>query len=261
MKPILFNTEMVKAILDGRKTATRRVVKPRYLEGEAGFFVVTDKYTGEFRYIETYDEEEGGTDRRINPPYKPGDILYVRETFACDGFDGEEDVYVYRADVDECDRVVWGDIEKKEWAPSSDYRWHPSIHMPKEAARIFLRVTNVRVERLQEIDGLGAFNEGAVAQMPGACLPPKKPESYDKWSDTKKHDYLRSMATSTYIAKLEFANRLIEAFAALWDSTIKPADLSRDGWDANPWVWVIEFERCEKPEEELPESKKGGPTS
>ena len=210
MKPILFNTEMVRAILDGRKTVTRRLVKPRYREGEAGFYVVTEKYTGDFRYIETYDEDESGTDRRINPPCFPGDILYVREKFACDGFNGYEFTYVYWTDVDDCGRVVWGDDEKGEWAPSSDYRWRPSIHMPKEAARIFLRVTDVRVERLQQImdDPPGLNNQIVREGCKYGC-----------------------------------------DFIALWDGTIKPADREVYGWTANPWVWVIEFERCEKPEE------------
>ena len=84
-------------------------------------------------------------------------------------------------------------------------RWHPSIHMPKEAARLFLRATGVRVERLQDIDDDGVVAEGL---------------------------------------------KIGDAFDVLWDSTIKPADLPLYGWDANPWVWVIEFERCEKPTEQ-----------
>lgn len=208
MKPILFNTEMVQAILDGRKTVTRRAVKPRYLEGEAGFYVVTSKESGEFLYIETYDEDERGTDRRINPPYNAGDVLYVREKFAHDGFDGEKDVYVYWADVDDVGRVVWGDLDEGEWAPASDYNWKPSIHMPKEAARIFLRVTDVRVERLQEITDVGAKAEG--------------------------------------VSPIGAPRR---QFAVLWETTVKEETHSAYGWAANPWVWVIEFERCEKPKE------------
>lgn len=210
MKPILFSTEMVKAILDGRKTVTRRLVKPTPPEN-ARLELAGDKRHA----MDLSIEIPGPDDHRIyTPQYLPGDVLYVRETFACDGFDGEKDVYVYRADVDECDRVVWGDIEEGEWAPSSDYRWQPSIHMPKEAARIFLRVTDLRVERLQEIGN--CIKEG---------IPP----------GTHATAHMNEMDERS-------------AFAYLWNSTIKPEKLSTYGWDANPYVWVIEFERCEKPE-------------
>lgn len=210
MKPILFSTEMVKAILDGRKTVTRRLVKPTPPEN-ARLELAGDKRHA----MDLSIEIPGPDDHRIyTPQYLPGDVLYVRETFACDGFDGEKDVYVYRADVDECDRVVWGDIEEGEWAPSSDYRWQPSIHMPKEAARIFLRVTDLRVERLQEIGN--CIKEG---------IPP----------GTHATAHMNEMDERS-------------AFASLWNSTIKPEKLSTYGWDANPYVWVIEFERCEKPE-------------
>lgn len=212
LKPILFNTDMVRAILDGRKTATRRIVKAPVLysgtEPPSRIFRDSDLFQFQWNTGKTI----GGFS--IKPPYLPGDVLYVRETFACDGFDGEKDVYVYRADVDECDRLVWGDIEKNEWAPISDYHWHPSIHMPKEAARIFLRVTDVRVERLQEIGN--CIKEG---------IPP---------------------GTHATAHMNEIDER--SAFASLWNSTIKPEKLSTYGWDANPYVWVIEFERCEKPE-------------
>jgi len=215
LKPILFNTDMVRAILDGRKTATRRIVKAPVLysctEPPSRIFRDGDLFQFQWNTGKTV------AGFAIKPPYLPGDILYVRETFACDGFDGEKDVYVYRADVDECDRIVWGDIEKNEWAPSSDYHWHPSIHMPKEAARIFLRVTDVRVERLQDITVAGLQQEGIL------------PEGY-----------LSQFAVMT--------SDCYERWKALWDSTVKPAVLSLYGWEANPYVWVIEFERCEKPE-------------
>lgn len=210
MKPILFSTEMVKAILDGRKTVTRRLVKPTPPEN-ARLELVGDKRHA----MDLSIEIPGPDDHRIyTPRYLPGDVLYVRETFACDGFDGEREVYVYRADVDECDRIVWGDIEKNEWAPSSDYHWHPSIHMPKEAARIFLRVTDLRVERLKAI------------------------------GDCTKEGIKPGTHASAHMNEIDERAE----FAHLWDSTVKPADLTRYGWAANPWVWVIDFERCEKPE-------------
>ena len=204
VKPILFNTDMVRATLEGVKTETRRLVKPIPPEN-ARLELIGDRRTA----MDLSIEIPGPNDRRIyTPPCLPGDILYVREKFACDGFDGEESIYVYWTDVDDCDRVVWGDLEEREWAPSSDYHWRPSIHMPKEAARIFLRVTDLRVERLQEIDGAGIKAEGTSGRF-GATRG---------------------------------------AFIDLWNSTVKRTERHQYGYRANPWVWVIEFERCEKPE-------------
>lgn len=109
---------------------------------------------------------------------------------------------MYRADYTDAEKYY---KNGKEVA----IRWHPSIHMPKEAARIFLRVTNVRVERLRDMTDDDAEAEG--------CF-----------------DY-----TSTALG-----------FPDVWDSTIKKSDLDCYGWNANPWVWGIEFERCDKPESE-----------
>ena len=100
-----------------------------------------------------------------------------------------------------------------------DARWHPSIHMPKESARIWLKVTDVRVERLQEITGASIQKEGIEV-------------------DQKE-----------YASKFDFISELFLLFQRLWDSVVKKSDLDRYGWDASPYVWVIEFERCEKPEE------------
>ena len=207
MKPILFNTEMVRAILDGRKTVTRRVVKPKFRPDEASFCVVTNKHTGEFVRIEYWDEYEEVT-RFMPEPYRPGDILYVRETWRrseirCDG--GAE--FFYYSD---------GASDASNKPDTGRMKWRPSIHMPREAARIFLRVTDVRVERLQEIKEDGA-------QAEGLCVG---------WSSTPK-------SSKSCSAR--------QAFMWLWDSTIKPADRERYGWAANPFCWVIEFEKCEKP--------------
>lgn len=189
IKPILFNTEMVRAILDGRKNCTRRLVKPE----PQGYFEVSE----EPLYIYDTDGNQG----KITPPYQPGNILYVRETWCDDRSFTHDDTpgqYFYRAD---------GLYPRKGDNVILNAKWHPSIHMPKEAARIWLKVTNVRVERLHDMTDDDAEAEG--------CF-----------------DY-----TSTALG-----------FPDVWDSTIKKSDLDRYGWDASPWVWVIEFERCEKPE-------------
>lgn len=188
--PILFNMEMVRSILDGRKSCTRRIIKPQ----PQGYFEVSE----EPLYIYDTDGKQG----KITPPYQPGDILYVRETF-----------------IQAAAHIFWYKADDKPWM-SKDLLWKPSIHMPKEAARIWLKVTDVRVERLQDITGLSVQKEGIE-------LDPKECAS-----------------------KFDFITELFLLFQRLWDSTIKKSDLDRYGWDANPYVFVIEFERCEKPKEE-----------
>lgn len=210
MKPILFNTDMVRAILDGRKTVTRRAVKPRFRVGEQSWQVITEKHSGKYVRIEYLDEWEDVT-RYMKEPFLPGDILYVRETFC--RFDPDHIVdgnkYAYYADATpESERI------RKEYG----YKWRPSIHMPKEAARLFLRVTDVRVERLQDITEDQAHVEGCY--------------SY------------RDLLDGVDSANFDLTAR--DAFGDVWESTIKPADRPIYGWEANPWVWVIEFERISK---------------
>ncbi len=212
IKPILFNTEMVRTILDGRKTCTRRLVK--FLPGE------NSQWTGYIKDgLMLYNGRNEPCIRKV--PYQPGDIMYVRETWQyLYELDGNEQIiegtgkYYYAAtDAIPFDTYVDASGVTHERVP-----WHPSIHMPKEAARIWLKVTNVRVERLQEITEVGIQKEG-VEVDPKEC-----------------------------VGKFDFISELFLLFQRLWDSTIKKSDLDRHGWDANPYVWVIEFERCEKPE-------------
>ncbi len=220
IKPILFNTEMVRAILDGRKTCTRRVIKPQPDEKHTyplGF--VND--STEINDIGSFGfgmSEYGGLIQYAKPPYQPGDILYVRETW-CLRYDGEK--YFYKADKNT-------PREEKRLIDYNNTSWHPSIHMPKEAARIWLRVTDVRVERLQDITYNGALREGSegircdhVALGVHGCTDCMN----TGWIEPPQVEFMQ-----------------------IWNSTIKKSDLDRYGWDASPWVWVIEFERCEKPE-------------
>lgn len=242
--PILFNTEMVKAILYGMKSCTRRLIKPQSDEKHTyplGF--VTDstekKDVGCFGFgIDEY----GGSVQYAKPPYQPWDILYVRETWT-----EECGKYYYRADyesdyLDPCETLSGGYPASCRNHPGCDgcmatstrIHWHPSIHMPKEAARIWLKVTDVRVERLQGIEEDGVWDEGFRFKPP--CLH----QTWVTYCDldgpcTSKIKYC-DMSSGELFGKV------------LWDSTIKKSDLDRYGWDANPWVWVIEFERCEKPE-------------
>lgn len=222
IKPILFNTEMVRAILDGRKTCTRRVIKlPENMDGvPVGKSGDSSNPLG-FMY-------PGGIKR---PPYHPGDILYVRETwehFECCCCEGDEHGNCYREPQQSALNKSCGCYMYRATDEIyGDARWHPSIRMPKEAARIWLKVTDVRVERLQDITPKGAESEGVGNLF------------YDDIGYGEKN-YGTEVDPEYGIAK--------EQFAWLWESTIKKSDIDRYGWDASPWVWVIEFERCEKPE-------------
>ena len=203
-KPVLFNTDMVKAILDGRKTVTRRRV------GEKVCIVREDQkinknLNGEFELYNITTRCGLPQNVFFKPPYQPGDILYVRETWSELSFG-----YVYKADGENIDHL--GNVIK----------WRPSIRMPKEAARIFLKVTDVRVERLQDITNEQILKEGVN-------------------KDAIRH-YIKQMPSET--GEWIRAVYLVE-WSQLWDSTIKRTDLNRYGWEANPWVWVIEFKRVE----------------
>lgn len=193
IKPILFNTEMVEAILEGQKTQTRRTVKQPPIVGD----IMRDEKGW-------YYEDGTRNGHSLIPQFSTGDILWVRETWGklteCDVFppyELHEERFIYRADRGDPDHF--------------QAKWHPSIHMPKEAARIFLRVKDVRVERLQDMDEDAAIAEG-IADSPAGTDSP------------------------------------LLRFTELWDKTIRREDLREFGYHANPWVWVIEFERCEKPE-------------
>lgn len=197
IKPILFNTEMVRAILDGRKTCTRRLprkqIEEKYIEYDEWVQAVAVPGCTYLREKEFYTQY---------PPYQPGDLMYVRETF-----------------IQVAAHTFWYKADDNSWI-SEGLHWKPSIHMPKEAARIWMKVTDVRVERLQDITEDGAKTEGA------------------NWKNGKNVGWEEKMKRTA-----------TERFAEIWNSTIKKSDLDRYGWAANPWVWVIEFERCEKPEE------------
>lgn len=209
MKPILFNTEMVRAILDGRKTVTRRVVKlpSNVKKQDNGLLTLfTEGECYENNRIEDIVEY-------LKQPFKVNDILYVRETWREHIRPlGSPKSYGYRAATDDRAACL--------------FDWKPSIHMPKEAARIFLKVTGVRAERLQDMKKEDCEREGLedfckrCAELFGTC-------------DCCANE-----------------GGIIEYFKNLWDSTIKKDQLQYYSWDANPYVWVIEFEVIDKAAEE-----------
>lgn len=204
--PILFNTEMVRAILDGRKTVTRRLVK--FLSRK------NPNWTG---YVKDGLMLYNGRNEPCikKAPYQPGDILYVRETWkkAPNGY------YYY----EDWQRDDIADVTK----------WKPSIHMPKEAARIWLKVTDVGVERLQEMKPVDVIKEGAYP---------------DCWDCLNTYGESGSQCCYGTEEQCSQCDEVMMEWEKLWNSTIKKSDLDCYGWNANPWVWEIEFERCEKPE-------------
>lgn len=210
IKPILFNTQMVQAILDGRKTTTRRIVKGNINDLDligTGSSKCNDTFdTTLFGKLDKEKVWNSDVKERVKAPYMPGDILYVRETWGISNPLGDfarnnrTAEYVYKAGYSKGERIPMVREQEKNLGV-----WKPSIHMPKDAARIFLKVTSARVERLQDITEDGIRAEEITEEWP--------PHAMDK-------------------------------FRKLWDSTTKEYR-----WETNPWVWVIEFERCDKPNE------------
>jgi len=238
MKPIIFSTPMVQAILDGRKTQTRRVIKAPVLRNvREPDEVLFDGKICKFNWHG--DDVIGGFE--IKPKYQPGDILWVRETwrvgawnentgciavdYKADGFARREWIEIKNPELFEqywiqsTDDAVKAGLEtdsdgQYHWEPGKGpTRWRPSIFMPREAARIFLRVTNVRVERLQEITEEDARAEGCSTKILN-----------DGWKNI-----------GTLTARDEFI--------ALWEHLNAKRGL---GWDRNPWVWVYEFEKISR---------------
>lgn len=217
MKPILFNTDMVQAILQNRKTVTRRIAFPN---GDLQECMSRDNQAGWIFRGRLYENWYSAMKAKQGPMslcrFRPGDVLYVRETWKqatgdpAGGGYALFDTYVYKADGKAKDDYPLDGLMVED-------RWHPSIHMPKEAARLFLLVTGVRLERLQAIKPEECVDEGAV----------KRPYY------TRRGD-------------LVVVGRYKKEFANLWDSTVKKSDLDRFSWEANPWVWRITFEKREK---------------
>lgn len=178
--------------------------------------------------------------------YKRGDVLYVRETWA---------KISDWATVDPSVGIPDGFIYREEWPDGEDGpKWRPSIHMPREAARIFLRVTDVRVERLQDITVDGINAEGVDVEPPEICRneapSDEQREKYNRLSAEQKEEYIQTLARHKYMGWMKYVEDLFRAWKRVWDSTIKPTDRDRYVWNANPWVWVYSFERISKEETE-----------
>ncbi len=211
-RPILFSGPMVRALLNGTKTQTRRAVtrKPA-LDAIAVFGP-------------TFLLMPGNVD--LCPYGQPGDRLWVRETFARVG-SGDPGVLVYKADYPAC--VPPGVDSVPPTIEEAGYRWKPSIHMPRSACRLVLEVTRVRVQRLQGLQGISeddARAEGVTQQQ-----PPDKRDGMQHWGveGVPSTDPMRRTFPT---AKMAYQN--------LWDGLNAKRGY---GWDANPWVWAITFRR------------------
>lgn len=185
-RPILFSAPMVRAILEGRKTVTRRPVKGVGL-------VWLDNFKPEY---------VADPDNNLCSYGKPGDRLWVRETWARAG-NGDPGYLTYRATYPDC---LPPDLENIP--PANEIRWKPSIHMFRRDSRILLEITDVRVERLQDISRSDIRAEGL--ECPPELASDDVSPNYRDW----------------YPA----------AWRELWEST-------GGNWDANPWVWVVEFKQ------------------
>lgn len=214
-KPILMSAPMVRAILAGTKTQTRRVVKPVPAASVSNIYL---PFAHEPNDWQGYDENAGLIRWYGRCPYgQPGERLWVRETWATfDGWTG----YFYGAD-DHSFGI--GESDDPDHVPEHALRWRPSIHMPRAASRITLDITGVRVERLQEISDADVLAEGT----PGAWVD---------WTEVGCGFQPNSNGPETR----QFF------FRKLWKSIC-----GHDSWNANPWVWVIEFQ---------PSTKKGSTT-
>lgn len=213
-RPILFNGPMVRAILEGRKTVTRRPVKAT--KAHADGFMMLDHGKGWWPYnaFGDFASDHEGMEYPIACPYgKPGDRLWVRETWYCDHFEVQQGPYLRPADMHDLDQsredgeLVYAADSLTPYEQEQPV-WKPSIHMPRWASRILLEVTDVRIERLQDISRADIRAEGL--QCPPELASDDVSPNYRDW----------------YPA----------AWRELWEST-------GGDWDANPWVWVVEFKQ------------------
>lgn len=220
-RPIIFNTEMIRAILNGTKTQTRRLVRhmPEIKNGETGVFEKMDDGTFQMR-IDQYN----GTiyDYPIKPMFSVGDFLYVSETQKihrtqdCQG----SDVVVVNYIADGTTRNFY--VSEKEWKRLGKYnlegnKYFSPYWTTKETARLFLKITDIRVERLQDITEEDAVEEGCFA----GCREIKT----GPWGVEDDPEVWTA----------------VEAFQDVWAETIKRTEIDQYGWDANPWVFVYTF--------------------
>lgn len=204
MKPILFSDPMVRAITEGRKTVTRRVIKPQPLFKTTRKFIFDDDVCPQ--------KWKDCSDITAAYRYQPGDVLWVRESWL--PYDNDHIIngvkYAYKTGAtDDSERL------RREYG----YRWRPAIFMPREAARLFLQVTGVRVERLQDITLEECVAEGVECE-----------------AGENSGEFIR------------------EKFRGIWDAINARRNGEAFTWDKNPWVWAVTFRRI-NPEQLREDSK------
>lgn len=212
MKPEIFNYDMIRAILEGRKTVTRRLIKRSGHKVEN--LLTTERYRG-YRYaFSAWDcMEQTKTGIFLAPRHRPGDIIYVRENYA---------VMSELPDICDTSGIVYmADFSPRELEDLKEkhFCWKPSIYMPRKYARLFLQVTNVWPEHVRDIT------------EKQACL-----EGIDKY-DIGSEGIAYGAGPNSHV----FHETATDAFAELWNSTIMAPDYPLYGWLANPMVWVYEF--------------------
>ena len=215
--PILFSTPMVQAILEGRKTQTRRVVKQSF--GWDPIWKVSNEGNGSYCMR---------TGTQYSVPYfkcpygQPGDVLWVRETFLIKNGEYPTDWGIlYKSDLG---------VSELEYSKELKVKWKPSLFMPKAACRIFLRITNVRVERLHDINEADAKQEGVEVKEYGS----------HPFFCTRDYSYKKNSNGFWPGFCADTGDQFSRSFKSLWRSIN-----GEQSWNDNPWVWVIEFERVE----------------
>ena len=212
--PIIFSTPMVQAILEGKKTMTRRIVselfETPFSEPCGDFLVIENKWLA----VDFIDALTRDYDKhvRIKCPYgKPGDLLWVRETWG-----------IYRSHPEGKDNIVFKSELHSVYYPNdseSNGSWKPSIHLKKIHARLWLQIENIRVERLRDISEADAKAEGIM-----------------RYAGDNYYFYpCKDLRDDTYV------DRAVTSFYSLW-KVIN----GQESWDANPWVWVIEFKELSR---------------
>lgn len=246
MKAIRFNPDDYCAMSESRKTQKRRIIKPQPFDGNGNIrfkqWFDRDWYTT----VAHFESDLSDAIYEVKPHYKKGDILYVQEAFL-----QYKDTFYFKADGK---HLALEELGIK-------FKWKPSIHMPKESARMFLEVTNVRIERLQDITEQDAIAEG-VSKM----FDHRSDKEYQDWSNRRgikkaKSDWgwrnylwhgLYGMCgegnkmTDAWEYQESGYDSPISSYSSLWNSRIRLRDWDKFGWDANPWVEVDEFKICDK---------------
>lgn len=225
-RPIIFSGQMVQAILEGKKTQTRRRIRWSDKTAEYDGCSLFEQKDGTYWPYNCWD----GNEHPIACPYGcAGERLWVRETFRTVrpftgdlGHDMTTTIVRYYAD----DHPKYRDQDK----------WKPSIHMPRSASRITLGVASISVERLQDIGTGDCIREGIWVEPPPGATQQKYPEDLADWSEERREEWFQGAAKAMYMSQCYHEGQLRDKFHELWNGIH-----GDDDWQENPWVWVVGF--------------------